>query len=381
MNHFIMKEIRMVDLKSQYDKIKTGIDAAIEDVISSTAFIKGPQIREFEDELKRYLGVNHVIACGNGTDALQISLMALGLEPGDEVITPDFTFISTVEVVALLGLKPVLTDVDHDTFNIRPESVEKAITKRTKVIIPVHLFGQCADMSPILEIARRHRISVIEDAAQATGTDYHLKEGMTRKAGTMGIAGCTSFFPSKNLACYGDGGAIFTNDDDLAQKMRIIANHGMKIRYHYDLIGVNSRLDTIQAAILKEKLRYLDQYNQARQSAAEYYDNAFRDVRKIKVPARASYSSHIFHQYTIQLKDTDRQHMQDFLKSKGIPSMIYYPVPLHRQKAFRYLGYHDGRFPVTEALCESVLSLPMHTELETEQLQYIAGHVKEFLTR
>ena len=371
----------MVDLKSQYDKIRTNIDAAIDDVINSTAFIKGPQVKEFEDDLKEYLKVNHVIGCGNGTDALQISLMALDLQPGDEVITPDFTFISTVEVVALLGLKPVLVDVDPETFNIRPEPIEQAITKKTKVILPVHLFGQCADMSQILQIAEKNNIFVIEDTAQATGTDYYYPDGTTRKAGSMGIAGCTSFFPSKNLGCYGDGGAIFTNDDNLAQKMRIIANHGMKVRYHYDLIGMNSRLDTIQAAILKEKLRYLDQFNKSRQSAAEYYDNAFQDVKKITVPARASYSSHIFHQYTIKLKDTGRQQMQEFLKSKGIPAMIYYPVPLHRQKAFRFLGYHDDQFPVTEAMCETVLSLPMHTELDSEQLQYITGHVKEFLTR
>ncbi len=376
-----MKDIRMVDLRSQYDKIKTGIDTAMADVISSTAFIKGHQVGEFEDDLKKYLGVKHVIGCGNGTDALQIVLMALNLQPDDEVITPDFTFISTVEVVALMGLKPVLADVDPCTFNMRPESVEQAITKKTKVILPVHLFGQCADMSRILEIADRYKLFVIEDTAQATGTDFYMKNGITQKAGTMGIAGCTSFFPSKNLGCYGDGGAIFTNDDDLALRIRIIANHGMKIRYHYDLIGINSRLDTLQAAVLKEKLRYLDMYNKARQSAAEYYDNAFKETGKITVPARASYSSHIFHQYTIQLKDTDRQQMQEYLKSKGIPSMVYYPIPLHRQKAYRYLRYKDGQFPVTEALCESVLSLPMHTELDTEQLQYITGHVKEFLTR
>lgn len=376
-----MKEIRMVDLKSQYDKIKTGIDAAMDDVISSTAFIKGRQVGEFEDDLKKYLGVKHVVGCGNGTDALQIALMALNLQPGDEVITSDFTFISTVEIVALMGLKPVLVDVDPGTFNIRPEAVEQAITKKTRVILPVHLFGQCTDMSRILEIADRHHLFVIEDTAQATGTDFYMEDGVIKKAGTMGIAGCTSFFPSKNLGCYGDGGAIFTNNDDLALKMRTIANHGMKIRYHYDLIGINSRLDTLQAAILKEKLRYLDKYNQARQSAADYYDNAFKEIVKITVPARVPYSSHIFHQYTIQLKDTDRQQMQEYLKSKGIPSMVYYPIPLHRQKAYRYLSYKDGQFPVTEALCESVLSLPMHTELDSEQLQYITGHVKEFLTR
>ena len=376
-----MKEIRMVDLKSQYEKIKTGIDAAIGDVIHSTAFIKGPPVKEFEEDLKKYLDVNHVISCGNGTDALQISLMALNLQPGDEVITPDFTFISTVEVVALLGLNPILVDVDPGTFNIRPDSIKQAITPKTKVILPVHLFGQCANMSEILDIAKEYDLAVIEDTAQATGTDYHHPDGTTQKAGTLGIAGCTSFFPSKNLGCYGDGGAIFTNDDELARRMRIIANHGMQIRYHYDIIGVNSRLDTMQAAILKEKLRYLDKYNQARQSAAEYYDNAFKDIDALSVPERVSYSSHIFHQYTIKLKDINRQQMVDYLKSKNIPAMIYYPVPLHRQKAFRYLGYADDQFPVTQELCEKVLSLPMHTELDSEQLQYITHHVKEFLTK
>jgi len=322
-----------------------------------------------------------VISCGNGTDALQISLMSLNLQPGDEVITPDFTFISTVEVVALLGLNPVLVDVDPGTFNIRPESIRQAITGKTKVILPVHLFGQCANMSEILDIAKEYDLAVIEDTAQATGTDYRHPNGTTQKAGTIGVAGCTSFFPSKNLGCYGDGGAIFTNDDELGRRMRIIANHGMQIRYHYDVIGVNSRLDTIQAAILKEKLKYLDQYNQARQSAADYYDEAFKEIGALSVPERVSYSSHIFHQYTIKLQDISRQQMVEYLKSKGIPAMIYYPVPLHRQKAFRYLGYVDDQFPVTEELCETVLSLPMHTELDSEQLQYIAHHVKEFLTK
>ncbi len=371
----------MVDLKSQYEKIKTEIDAAIDDVIRSTAFIKGPHVKEFEEELKDYLNVKHVISCGNGTDALQLSLMALGLQQGDEVITPDFTFISTVEVVALLGLKPVLVDVEPGTFNISPDSIRQAITNKTKVILPVHLFGQCANMSEILEIAEEFNLAVIEDTAQATGTDYLRSNGTTQKAGTMGIAGCTSFFPSKNLGCYGDGGAIFTNDDDLAQKMRIIANHGMKIRYHYDHIGVNSRLDTLQAAILREKLRHLDEYNKARQHAADYYDNAFDGIGALSVPERASYSTHIFHQYTLKLKDADRQEMVEYLKSEDIPAMIYYPVPLHRQKAFRYLGYEDSRFPVTEDLCKTVLSLPMHTELDSEQLQYITYHVKHFLTK
>lgn len=371
----------MVDLKTQYDRIKDEIDTAIDDVISSTAFIRGKQVREFEESLEKYLGVNHVIGCGNGTDALQIGLMALDLKPDDEIITADFTFIATVEVIALLGLKPVLVDVDPDTFNLNPELIRKAITPKTRAIIPVHLFGQCADMDEILDIAGEYGLYVIEDAAQATGATCFSRKETSFKAGTMGNIGCTSFFPSKNLACYGDGGAIFTNDGNLAEKMRVISNHGMKTRYHYDYIGVNSRLDTLQAAILQVKLRYLDEFNHARQMTADSYNDAFSEITTITVPVKAAYTSHIYHQYTIKLKDTDRNQMQDYLKSKDIPSMIYYPVPLHRQKAFGYLGYHDYQFPVSEELCQNVLSLPVHTEMEKEQLQYIIHHVKEFVTR
>lgn len=371
----------MVDLKTQYDRVKDEIDAAIDEVINSTAFIRGRQVKEFEESLGRYLGAGHVIGCGNGTDALQIALMALELKPGDEIITADFTFIATVEVIALLGLKPVLVDVDPDTFNLNTELVKEAITPKTRVIIPVHLFGQCANMDEILDIAGKYGLYVIEDTAQATGATYFSRNKTSHKAGTMGNIGCTSFFPSKNLGCYGDGGAIFTNDADLAEKMRIISNHGMKTRYHYDYIGVNSRLDTIQAAILQVKLRYLDEFNRARQLVADSYDNAFSETNAIIVPFKAAYTNHIYHQYTIKLKDTDRNHMQEYLKSKDIPSMIYYPVPLHRQKAFGYLGYHDRQFPVSEELCQTVLSLPVHTEMEQEQLHYIIHHVKEFITR
>ncbi|MFO7656831.1 MAG: DegT/DnrJ/EryC1/StrS family aminotransferase [Bacteroidales bacterium] len=374
-----MKEIRMVDLKTQYDKVKKDIDTAIEEVINSTAFIKGPQVKEFENELASYLNVKHVIGCANGTDALQVSLMALGLQPGDEVITPDFTFIATIEVIALLGLVPKLVDVDKDTFNIHTENIKKVITKKTRAIMPVHLFGQCANMDEILAIARENNLHVIEDTAQATGAVYGHINGKKNKAGTMGSVGCTSFFPSKNLGCYGDGGAIFTNNDEIAEKIRILINHGMKVRYYHDMIGVNSRLDTIQAAILKVKLAHLDKYNKARQAAAEYYDSALGDCKKIIIPARTAFSDHIFHQYTIRLKSTDRKHMQEYLASMGIPTMIYYPVPLHRQKAFLYLGLKDDDFPVTGELCETVLSLPMHTELDKEQLEYITSHVMKFV--
>ncbi len=371
----------MVDLKTQYDKIKPEIDKAIQQVIDSAAFIKGPQIKQFEKELAYDLNINHVIGCGNGTDALQISLMALDLKQGDEVITPDFTFISTVEVIALLGLKPILVDVDPYTFNIQPEAIKKAITKKTKAIIPVHLFGQCANMDEIIKIAHENNLYIIEDAAQATGAEYITNDKKTKKAGAIGNIGCTSFFPSKNLACYGDGGAIFTNNNFLAEKIRTIANHGMKTKYYNDLIGVNSRLDTIQAAILTVKLKYLDGYNKARQAVANFYDKELIDIEGVHIPARASYSSHVFHQYTIRLDGINRDNFKNFLQLKGIPSMIYYPVPLHRQKAFTYLGYQDKDFPVTEKLCKSVLSLPMHTELETSQLEYIIHCVKEFIRK
>jgi len=368
----------MCDLNGQYRKIKTEVDQAIQEVINTSAFIKGPDVKLFEAELAQYLGVKHVIACANGTDALQISLMALDLKPGDEVITPDFTFISTVEVAALLGLTPVMTDVEPGTFNMDMESLEKAITPSTKAIIPVHLFGQCANMDKILELASRHGIYVIEDVAQALSADYTDKSGRRCKAGTMGHIGCTSFFPTKNLGCFGDGGAIFTNDSELAGKLSAITHHGMRVRYYYDVTGVNSRLDTLQAAILRVKLRHLDEYSAARNQAAAWYDKNLRGLHGIKIPERSSFSTHVFHQYTLRV-DGFRDELKKFLESKGIPAMIYYPVAGHLQKAFEYLGYHKGDFPVSEHLCETVLSLPMHTELEEEQLRYITDSIIEFL--
>ena len=371
----------MVDLGTQYQNIRDEINTAIQGVIDSSAFVKSPVVGKFEDELSGYLNAKHIVACGNGTDALQICLMALNLKPGDEVITPDFTFIATIEVITLLGLKPVIADVDPGTFNIDPKAVESAITKKTKAIIPVHLFGQCADMEKIGDIAEKHNIFIIEDAAQAMGCEYKFNSGLTRKAGTMGHLGCTSFFPSKTLACYGDGGAVISNDSVLAEQIKIIANHGMKVRYYHDVVGVNSRLDGIQAAILRVKLKYIEKYTRARQKAAEYYDNAFRNIPDIIIPLRDKKSGHVFHQYTIRLKKGSRDELKTYLESKGIPSMIYYPVPLHLQKAFADLGYKKGDFPVTEELCRTVISLPMHTELDEEQLKYIAGAVIDFINK
>ena len=368
----------MVDLKAQYEKTGHEIDDAISSVLRSTAFIKGPEVKLFEEELQDYLSVRHVISCANGTDALQIAMMALGLKPGDEVITTNFTFIATVEVVALLGLKLVLTEPSSGDFNITPAGIRKALTPRTKAIVPVHLFGQCADMEAIREISRDHGLYVIEDTAQATGADFFFTDGSAGKAGTIGNIGTTSFFPSKNLGCFGDGGALFTNDDDLASKLRSIANHGMKQRYHYDDIGVNSRLDTLQAAILRVRLRYLDRHNSARRAVASRYDSAFSECRYITVPGRVPYSSHIFHQYTIRVKDGRRDELRNYLGEKKIPSMVYYPGPLHTQKAYRYLGYGENDFPVTGTLCREVLSLPMHPEMEDDQLDYIIHNVLKF---
>ena len=371
----------MVDLKSQYEKIKTEVDASIQNVLNNTAFINGPEVKEFQKELESYLGVKHVIPCANGTDALQIAMMALGLKPGDEVITADFTYVATAEVIGLLGLTPVLVDVIPDTFDIDVKAIEKAITPRTKAIVPVHLFGQCANMEAIMSLAKKHNLYVIEDTAQAIGAEYYFADGSKKKAGTIGTVGCTSFFPSKNLGCYGDGGAIFTNDDELAGKLRIIANHGQTAQYIHDMIGVNSRLDSIQAAILRIKLRSLDAYCAARNNAASYYDKAFAGNPKLKTPARASYSNHVFHQYTLQLNGVDRNALREFLASKEIPAMIYYPIPLHNQKAYLDPRYKDSDFPVTEKLCASVVSLPMHTELDEETLQYITTSVLEFLNK
>ncbi len=374
-----MNRISMVDLQGQYRRIKSEVDQAIQDVIDNASFIKGPDVKAFETELAQYLGAKHVIACANGTDALQICLMALGLTPGDEVITPDFTFISTVEVAALLGLRPVITDVEPGTFNMDISSLEQAITPRTRVIMPVHLFGQCANMDDILRTASAHGIMVIEDVAQALSSDYTDIKGHTSKAGTLGRIGTTSFFPSKNLGCFGDGGAMITNDPVLADKMAAITHHGMRIRYHYDMTGVNSRLDTLQAAILRVKLKHLDEYSVARNRAAGWYDKRLRDIPGIEIPERSSFSTHVFHQYTLRLQGINRDELRSHLERKGIPSMVYYPVPLHLQKAFLYLGYHEGDFPVTEQLCRSVLSLPMHTELDEEQVKYISDSLVEFI--
>ncbi|MFO7998507.1 MAG: DegT/DnrJ/EryC1/StrS family aminotransferase [Bacteroidales bacterium] len=373
-----MRKIHMVDLKSQYEKIQPEIDTAVLDVIRSTQYINGPQVRHFQAELETYLEVGHVIPCANGTDALQVAMMALGLQAGDEVITTSFTFVATAEVIALLGLTPVLVDVYPDTFNIDPEALRRAITPKTKAIVPVHLFGQCAHMEPLLEIAREYGLFVIEDNAQAIGADYLFEDGTKKKAGTMGHIGCTSFFPSKNLGCYGDGGAIFTNEAELAGKMRVIVNHGMEVRYHHDAIGVNSRLDSIQAAILRIKLRYLDQYADARRQAADYYDRAFSAHSALTTPARSRFSTHVFHQYTLKTKGIDRFGLQEYLQGKDIPAMVYYPVPMHMQKAYQDSRYRAGDFPVSEALSHSVISLPMHTELDETQLEYITRGVLDF---
>ncbi len=373
-----MNKIQMVDLKGQYKKIKNEINDSISEVIESTAFINGPKVKEFQVNLEKYLGIKHVIPCGNGTDALQIALMALGLKPGDEVITADFTFIATVEVVALLGLKLKFVDVNPDTFNLDVQQTEKAITPKTKAIVPVHLFGQAADMEEIMKIAEKNNLFVIEDTAQAIGADYTFDNGTTKKLGTIGTIGCTSFFPSKNLGCYGDGGALYTNDDKLAEKIRQIANHGSKIKYFHDEIGVNSRLDSMQAAVLNVKLNYLDDYIAARQKAAEFYDNAFENHPNILIPARNKKSTHVFHQYTIKVKGIDRDGLKEFLNSNDIPAMIYYPYPLHLQNAYKYLAYKANDFPVTEELSKTVLSLPMHTELSEDQLKFITEKVLEY---
>ncbi|MFO8087957.1 MAG: DegT/DnrJ/EryC1/StrS family aminotransferase [Bacteroidales bacterium] len=377
-----MREIRMVDLKGQYEKIKPEIDQAMNEVIESTAFINGPAVKHFATNLENYLGVKHVIPCGNGTDALQVALMALDLKPGDEVITSTFTFIATAEVIALLQLKPVLVDADPDTFNIDPNKVEKAITDKTKVIIPVHLFGQTSDMDRIMNIAKEHKLSVIEDSCQAIGAKYSSNGGNTMQAGTIGHMGCTSFFPSKNLGAFGDGGAVFTNDEHLAEKLRAIVNHGSFKKYYHDYVGVNSRLDSLQAAILNVKLKYLDDYIAARQKAAQFYDQRLGDCSRLKVPARTAFSTHVFHQYTLTLDSAvDRDAMQQFLKEHKVPAMVYYPVPLHLQKAYREEGKTEGTMPVAEDLAGRVISLPMHTELDENQLDYICKKVIEYLDK
>ncbi|WP_390454273.1 DegT/DnrJ/EryC1/StrS family aminotransferase [Chryseobacterium sp. Alg-005] len=373
-----MKKIQMVDLQSQYYKIKNEVDNAVLNVMDSAAFINGPEVKSFQNELESYLEVKHVIPCANGTDALQIALMALDLKEGDEVITADFTFAATVEVIHLLKLKSVLVDVDYETFTISTEQIRKAITPKTKAIIPVHLFGQCANMEEILKIAKEHNLYVVEDNAQAIGSEYTFSDGTVKAAGTMGIVGTTSFFPSKNLGCYGDGGAIFTNDDALAHRLRGIVNHGMYERYYHDEVGVNSRLDSIQATVLRKKLPHLDTYNEARRKAADYYDEAFANHPDILTPKRAENSTHVFHQYTLRILNGQRNELQQFLTEKEIPAMIYYPVALRKQKAY-YQESNDADFVNTDKLLDQVISLPMHTELDEEQLKYITDAVLEFM--
>ena len=376
-----MRPLSMVDLKSQYQQIKPEIDDAIQEVIDNTAFINGPAVKTFTENLAKYLNVKHVIPAGNGTDSLQIALMALDLQPGDEVITTPFTFVATAEVIALLKLKPVFVDVDPFTFNININEIEAKITERTKAIIPVHVFGQAPLMESIMELATHYDLAVIEDTAQALGSEYYFDDGTTEKLGTIGTMGCTSFFPSKNLGCYGDGGAIFTNDDTLAEKLRSLVNHGMTVRYYHDYIGVNSRLDSIQAAILNVKLKHLDEYNDKRRKAAAFYTEAFSNNPHITPPAVSPKSKHIYHQYTLKMNDVNRDELQKHLQEKGIPSAVYYPVPLHLQKAYIHNGYKRGDMPVTEALSNIVLSLPMHTELDEEQLTYITESVLEFVNK
>ena len=375
-----MKKIQMVDLQTQYFKIKNEIDNAVLNVMESSAYINGPEVKSFQNELEQYLDVKHVIPCANGTDALQIALMALDLQEGDEVITADFTFAATVEVIHLLKLKSVLVDVDYDTFTINPDKIKAAITDKTKAIIPVHIFGQCANMEEILKIAKEHNLFVIEDNAQAIGTDYTFPNGTVKKSGTMGTIGTTSFFPSKNLGCYGDGGAIYTENDALAHKIRGIVNHGMYERYYHDEVGVNSRLDSIQAAILRKKLPNLDSYNEARRKAADYYDEALANHPQILTPKREAFSSHVFHQYTLRILDGKRNELQAFLAENEIPAMIYYPVALRKQKAY-YQESNPEDFVNTDKLLDQVISLPMHTELDEEQLKFITDSVLEFMNK
>lgn len=381
-SHFLiheMNKIQMVDLVAQYEKIKPAIDSAILDVIQNAQFINGPEVLAFQEELQQYLDVKHVITCANGTDALQIAMMALDLKPGDEVITPSFTYIATTEVIALLGLKPVFVEVNKDTFCVDAEAIEKAITPKTKAIVPVHLYGQAADMNAIMMIAKKHNLFVIEDNAQAIGSDYHLTDGSVVKTGTIGDIGCTSFFPSKNLGCYGDGGAIFTNNDELAVKLRMIANHGQSKKYYHDVVGCNSRLDNIQAAVLRIKLRQLDNYIDARRNVADHYDGFFGPMEGVQIPFRSRDSKHVFHQYTLILDVHNRDGLNEYLASKDVPSMIYYPVPAHRQKMFASFGSADTNLPTTDWLTERVISLPIHTEMKEEQLEYITNSVAEFL--
>ena len=371
----------MVDLKGQYLGIKDEIDAAIKQCIDTTSFINGPQVIEFKQGLESYLDVKHVITCANGTDALQLALMALELSAGDEVIVPSFTYVATTEVIALLGLTAVMVDVDPDTFNITAAHIKAAITPKTKAIVPVHLFGQCANMEEIVAVANKHNLYVIEDNAQAIGATYEFSDGTKKKAGTIGHIGCTSFFPSKNLGCYGDGGAICTNDDKLGAKLQMMANHGQERKYVHKYIGVNSRLDTLQAGILNVKLKYLDQYSRARSDAASYYDTKLSDLEGIQVPTRNPQSTHVFHQYTLLVKNYKRDELKAFLTTKGIPAMIYYPVPLNEQEAFKNVSRVIGDLAISNMLCQSVLSLPIHTEMNTEIQDYIISAIREFYAK
>ncbi|MFN1216433.1 DegT/DnrJ/EryC1/StrS family aminotransferase [Chryseobacterium kwangjuense] len=374
-------KIQMVDLKSQYEKIKEEVNAGIQDCLDNTAFINGPAVKEFQQDFEKYLGVKHVIPCANGTDALQIAMMALDLKPGDEIICPAFTYVATAEVIGLLGLKPVMVDVDENTFDIELNDLEKYLTPNTKAIVPVHLYGQSADMEKILEFAEKHHLFVIEDNAQAIGSDYTFSNGIVKKTGTIGHIGCTSFFPSKNLGCYGDGGALITNDDELALKIRMIANHGQAKKYYHKVLGCNSRLDTLQAAVLKVKLKYLDEYSAARNKMAAYYDENLAGISGIQVPERAKNSTHVFHQYTLRVKDGKRDELQKYLGEKNIPSMIYYPLPLYKQEAFRQYVEEGFELPVTEKLCSEVISLPVHTEFNQDASDYIIFEIKNFFNQ
>jgi UDP-2-acetamido-2-deoxy-ribo-hexuluronate aminotransferase len=374
-------QIEMVDLKGQYNKIKTEVDQAIISCISSTSFINGPAVKEFQYNLEQYLGVKHVIPCANGTDSLQIAMMALGLRPGDEVICPAFTYVATAEVIGLLGLKPVMVDVDPKTFNLTASDIMKAITPKTRAVVPVHLYGQSCDMEPIMKLAVKHNLYVIEDNAQAIGADYTFSDGRIAKTGTIGHIGSTSFFPSKNLGCYGDGGALMTNDDDLAKKMRMIANHGQEKKYYHKVLGCNSRLDTIQAAILNVKIKHLDLYSQARNAMASFYDATFVELDELEIPERQLNSTHVFHQYTLKVKNGKRNELQKYLSEKGIPSMIYYPLPLYKQEAFQQFVSSDFVLPTSEKLCDQVLSLPIHTEMNSDHINFICDSVKSFFNK
>lgn len=374
--------IQMVDLRSQYLKIKDEVDEAVLSCIDSAAFINGPSVNEFISDLAKYVDSRHVIPCANGTDALQIAMMALGLKRGDEVIVPTFTYVATAEVIALLGLVPVLVDVHPGTFMLDIKDVANKITDKTKAIVPVHLYGQCADMESLISLAAQHQLYIIEDTAQAIGADYTFSDGRVKKAGVMGDIGCTSFFPSKNLGCFGDGGAIFTSNDEYAKQIKMIANHGQERKYYHDVVGVNSRLDTLQAAILRVKLQHLDDYAVSRNKAAAFYDDSLSVLaEELTIPERVSNSTHVFHQYTLKVKNGKRDELKEFLRKNGIPTMIYYPLPLHFQKAYQSDNYQPGSFPVAEALCKEVLSLPMHTEMSEQELNFIVENIKQFYSK